>query len=146
MRCTGYEMARYKGTQASHLYEKSMHTLCTISEQPLLAEASTILDQSLSHTIRTFSDNGVYVQCSRWTAFSCLFTHPNVKGPHFFSKSWTHQSATSAKSVNIQKVKPHQKDPTFTKEWGPWDPIPSKPSANTDVALQLFLVILVTDQ
>ena len=23
-------MARYKGTQASHLYEKSMHTLCTI--------------------------------------------------------------------------------------------------------------------
>ena len=43
-------MARYKGTQASHLYEKSMHTLCTISEQPLLAEASTILDRSLSHT------------------------------------------------------------------------------------------------
>ena len=28
-----------------------------------------------------------------------------------------HQSATSAKSVNIQRVKPHQKDPTFTKEW-----------------------------
>ena len=47
MRCTGYEMARYKRTQASHLYKKSMHTLCTISEQPLLAEASTILDQSL---------------------------------------------------------------------------------------------------
>ena len=50
MRCTGYEMARYKGTQASHLYEKSMHTLCTISEQPLLVEASTILDGSVSHT------------------------------------------------------------------------------------------------
>ena len=30
MRCTGYEMARYKSTQANHLYEKSMHTLCTI--------------------------------------------------------------------------------------------------------------------
>ena len=44
------EMARYKGTQASHLYEKLMHTLCTINEQPLPAEASTILDQSLSHT------------------------------------------------------------------------------------------------
>ena len=43
MRCTGYEMARYKDTQASHLYEKSMHTLCTISEQPLLAEASMIM-------------------------------------------------------------------------------------------------------
>ena len=27
MRCTGYEMVRYKGTQASHLYEKSMNTL-----------------------------------------------------------------------------------------------------------------------
>ena len=50
MRCAGYEMARYKGTQASHLYKKSMHTLCTISEQPLLAEASTILDQHLTHT------------------------------------------------------------------------------------------------
>ena len=62
MRCTGYEVARYKGTQASHLYEKSMHTLCTISEQPLLAKVSTILNRSLAHTIRrTFSDNGVYV-------------------------------------------------------------------------------------
>ena len=30
MRCTGYEMARCKGTQASHLYEESMHTLYTI--------------------------------------------------------------------------------------------------------------------
>ena len=45
MRCTGYEMVRYKGTQASHLYEKLMHTLCTIIEQPLLAGASTILDR-----------------------------------------------------------------------------------------------------
>ena len=50
MCCTGYEMARYKDTQASHLYEKSMHTQCTINEQPLLAEASTILDRCLSHT------------------------------------------------------------------------------------------------
>ena len=61
MHCTGYEMARYKGTQASHLYEKSMHTLCTISEQPLLAEALTYPRlKSITH-IRTFSDNGVYV-------------------------------------------------------------------------------------
>ena len=61
MRCTGYEMARYKGTQASHLYKKSMHTLCTISEQPLLAEASTNPRlKSITH-LRTFSDNGVYV-------------------------------------------------------------------------------------
>ena len=44
MRCTGYEMVRYKGTQASHLYEKSMNKLCTISEQRLLAEASTNID------------------------------------------------------------------------------------------------------
>ena len=61
MRCTGYEMARYKSTQARHLYEKSMHTLCTISEQPLLAEASTYpRPKSITH-LRTFSDNGVYV-------------------------------------------------------------------------------------
>ena len=61
MRCTGYAMARYKGTQASHLYEKSMHTLCTISEQPLLAEFSTYpRPKSITH-LRTFSDNGVYV-------------------------------------------------------------------------------------
>ena len=58
MRCTGYEMARYKGTQASLLYEKSMHTLCTISEQPLLTEASNILDQSLSHT---YADSAIMV-------------------------------------------------------------------------------------
>ena len=47
--------------EASHLYEKSKHTLCTISEQPLLAEASTYpRPKSITH-IRTFSDNGVYV-------------------------------------------------------------------------------------
>ena len=61
MRCTGYEMAKYNGTQASHLYEKSMHTLCTISEQPLLIEASTYpRRKSITH-LRTFSDNGVYL-------------------------------------------------------------------------------------
>ena len=49
--CTGYEMARYKGTQASHLYEKSMYTLCTINEQPLQVETSTIINRSLSHTL-----------------------------------------------------------------------------------------------
>ena len=61
MRCTGYEIARYKGTQASHQYEKLMHTLCTISEQPLLAEASTYPRwKSITH-LRTFTDNGVYI-------------------------------------------------------------------------------------
>ena len=54
MRCTGYEMARYKGTQASHLYEKSMHTLCTISEQPLLAEAYILL---LLHGVGVYRNN-----------------------------------------------------------------------------------------
>ena len=61
MRCTGYEIARYKGTQASHLYEKSMHTLCTI-------QWATAPDRSLNYPrlksithLRTFSDNGVYV-------------------------------------------------------------------------------------
>ena len=43
-----------------------------------------------------------------------------------------HQSATSAKIVKITSVKPHQKDPPFTKGWGPRDPILSKPSANTE--------------
>ena len=33
-------------------------TLCTISEQPLLAEASTILDRSLTH-LCTFSNNNI---------------------------------------------------------------------------------------
>ena len=61
MRCTGYEMARYKGTQSSQLYEKSMHTLCTISEHPLLAEASTDpRPKSVTH-LCIFRDNGVYV-------------------------------------------------------------------------------------
>ena len=68
MRCTGYEMARYKGTQASHLYEKLMHTLCTINEQPLLADALTILDRSMC----TFSDNGVCVALQLYPAKQCL--------------------------------------------------------------------------
>ena len=61
MRCTGYEMARYKGTQASHLYEKSMHTLCTI--QWATAPGWSLnypRPKSITH-LRTFSDNGVYV-------------------------------------------------------------------------------------
>ena len=38
-----------------------MHTLCTISEQPLLAEASNYpRPKSITH-LCTFSDNGVYV-------------------------------------------------------------------------------------
>ena len=42
-------MVRYKGTQANHLYEKSIHTLCTLCEKLLQAKASTILELSLSH-------------------------------------------------------------------------------------------------
>ena len=61
MRCTGYEMARYKGTQASHLYKKSMHTLCTISgaTAPGLS-LNYPRPKSITH-LRTFIDNGVYV-------------------------------------------------------------------------------------
>ena len=53
---------RWRDTRdTGHLYEKSMHTLCTISEQPLLAEASNILGlKSITH-LRTFSDSDVYV-------------------------------------------------------------------------------------
>ena len=50
-------MARYKGTQASHLYEKSMHTLCTI-------QWATAPGRSLNYPRPksiTLSDNGVYV-------------------------------------------------------------------------------------
>ena len=28
----------------------------------------------------------VSYQCSRWMAFSCLFTHPNAKGAHFLEE------------------------------------------------------------
>ena len=61
MRCTGYEMARYKGTQASHLYEKSMHTLCTIQWATTPGRSLNYpRPKSIPH-LRTFSDNGVYV-------------------------------------------------------------------------------------
>ena len=42
MRCAGYEMERYKGTQASHR-EINAPTMYT----PLLADASTVLDATL---------------------------------------------------------------------------------------------------
>ena len=61
MRCTGYEMARYKGTQASHLYEKSMHTLWTIQWATAPGRSLNYpRPKSITH-LRTFSDNGVYV-------------------------------------------------------------------------------------
>ena len=61
MHCTVYEMARYKGTQASHLYEKSMHTLCTIQWATAPGQSLNYpRPKSITH-LRTFSDNGVYV-------------------------------------------------------------------------------------
>ena len=61
MRCTCYEMARYKGTQASHLYKKSMHTLCTIQWATAPGRSLNYpRPKSITH-LRTFSDNGVYV-------------------------------------------------------------------------------------
>ena len=61
MCCTGYEMARYKGTQASHLYEKSMHTLCTIQWTTAPGRSLNYpRPKSVTH-LPTFSDNGVYV-------------------------------------------------------------------------------------
>ena len=61
MHCTGYEMARYKGTQASHLYEKSMHTLCTIQWATAPGRSLNYpRPKSFTH-LHTFSDNGVYV-------------------------------------------------------------------------------------
>ena len=60
MRCTGY-MVRYKGTQASHLYEQSMHTLCTIQWAAAPGRSLNYpRPKSITH-LRTFSDNGVYV-------------------------------------------------------------------------------------
>ena len=53
MRCTGYEMGRYKGTQASHLYEQSR---ATVPGRSLNYPSP----KSITH-LRTFSDNGVYV-------------------------------------------------------------------------------------
>ena len=57
-------MARYKGTQASHLYEKSMHTLCTITVNQWATAPGRSLNyprpKSITH-LRTFSDNGVYM-------------------------------------------------------------------------------------
>ena len=61
MRCTGYEMAWYKGTQASHLYEKSMHTLCTIQWATAPGRSLNYPRPKSITRLRTFSDNGVYV-------------------------------------------------------------------------------------
>ena len=61
LKCTGYEMARYKGTQANHLYEKSMHTLCTIQWATAPGQSLNYpRPKSITH-LRTFSDNGVYI-------------------------------------------------------------------------------------
>ena len=61
MRCTGYEMARYKGTQASHLHDKSMHTLCTIQWATAPGRSLNYPRPKSKTHLRTFSDNGVYV-------------------------------------------------------------------------------------
>ena len=57
------QVMRWRDTRA-HRPAICTRNRCThyvqFNEQPLLAEASTILDRSLTH-LRTFSDNGVYV-------------------------------------------------------------------------------------
>ena len=65
--------------------------------------------------------------------FICFYA-PELKKTPFFKQSCvprTHRSAASAKCVKIEVLNHTGQDPTFTKEWGPRDPIPSKPSANT---------------
>ena len=58
------QVMRWRDTRA-HRPAICTRNRCThyvqFNEQPLLAEASTILDRSLITHLRTFSDNGVYV-------------------------------------------------------------------------------------
>ena len=54
-------MVRYKGTQASHLYEKSMYTLCTINEATTPGRNLNYPKPKFITHLSTFSDIGVYV-------------------------------------------------------------------------------------
>ena len=66
-------MARYKGTQASHLYEKSMHTLCTIVDTYLSRKdsADELLskikwDELGSHQNTSLTGTSLYVCLPMW--------------------------------------------------------------------------------
>ena len=43
-------------------------------------------DKHIVFRLVQVNQSNTYMQCLRWTAFSCLLTHPNVKGPHFFRR------------------------------------------------------------
>ena len=60
MRCPGYEMARYKGTQASHLWEIDANTMYNQWATAPGRSLNYPRLKSITH-LRTFSDNGVYV-------------------------------------------------------------------------------------
>ena len=107
MHCTVSEMARYKGTQASHLYEKLMHTLCTVNEQPLQAKASTILDT-----------NTLLYSTGALESFTCSgMTLPLYMGPTAFTWYLSHERYTVS-NVESQDFTPY----TFGSTARNWTP------------------------
>ena len=54
-------MARYKGTQASHLYEKSMHTLCTIIYEDISQLSIHMSGHTQSQIVHVYTCNNVCI-------------------------------------------------------------------------------------
>ena len=79
-------MARYKGTQASHLYEKSMHTLCTIQWATAPGRSLNYpRPKSITH-LRTFSDNGVYVALQLFLVMWYLTSDAGYQYPNLIDR------------------------------------------------------------
>ena len=71
-------MARYKGTQASHLYEKSMHTLCTIQwattpgwslNYPRPKSITHLISVTSVHNLDILLYSSIYILCSIYTSY-----------------------------------------------------------------------------
>ena len=99
MRCTGYEMARYKGTQANHLYEKSMHTLCLLHARGWLSRYTW--DQQL-YVVSEPRETHSPMLKARFLHLTNLVAQPGIEPP----TSWLPgQRVTTRPRLSDQTIK-----------------------------------------
>ena len=67
-------------------------------------------------------------QFSRWTAFSCLFTHPNVKGPHFFRRVASLRRIKVPQVLTYKEVNPIKRTPLLQRNGVPGTPFLQSPA------------------
>ena len=106
---------------------------------------SAILEEPLLDNSKIISTSDEYitiVQCSRWTAVSCLFTHPNVKGPHFFRRAASYGRIKVPQVVKVltyKELNPIIRTPLLQRNGVPGTPFILRPAQTLIVVGYIYV-------